>query len=197
MENITLESLIEEQKKRIPLLKYIPDPPHCFGFAYYCYEKADEYQKWLATASRFIGINFPNDKDVLAFEKISKKDITPNQQRKLLAILEAFSSLPTIIHSQTDKQGEITVNTSINNSNSQSQSQEQFTAVKIFLEAIKDDLTGKQVKELKQIVNDNNGDLVKSKNGIVQKLKSFGSDIAANIVANILTHPAIWSGFIK
>lgn len=195
MENITLESLIEEQKKRIPLLKYIPDPPHCFGFAYYCYEKADEYQKWLATASRFIGINFPNDKDVLEFEKISKKDITPNQQRKLLAILEAFSSLPTIIHSQTDKQGEITVNTNINNSNSQSQSQEQFTAVKIFLEAIKDDLTGKQIKEIKQVVIDNDNDLEKSKNGIMQKLKSFGSDVAANIIANILTNPAIWSGF--
>lgn len=194
MENITLESLIEEQKRRIPLLKYVPDPPHCFGFAYYCYDKADEYQKWLATASRFIGINFPNDKDVLEFERISKKEITPNQQRKLLAILEAFSCLPTIIHNKTNNQGEITVNTNINNSNSQSQSQEQSTAVKIFLEAIKDDLTGKQVKEIKQVVADNNNDLEKSKNGIMQKLKSFGSDVAVNIIANILTNPAIWSG---
>ena len=79
MAEITLASLIEEQKKRISQLKYVPDPPGCFGFAYYHYEKSDEYQKWLATTNRFIGINFPNDKDVSEFEKVSKEEITPQQ----------------------------------------------------------------------------------------------------------------------
>ena len=32
MSDITLESLIQEQKDRIAQLKYKPDPPGCWGF---------------------------------------------------------------------------------------------------------------------------------------------------------------------
>lgn len=35
MEEITLDSLIREHELRIDNLKYKPNPPHCFGFAYY------------------------------------------------------------------------------------------------------------------------------------------------------------------
>ena len=197
MAEITLASLIEEQKKRISQLKYVPDPPGCFGFAYYHYEKSDEYQKWLATTNRFIGINFPNDRDVHEFEETSRKELSPDQQQRLLAILEALSCLPTVIHKNdnidTDNKGEITVNTNINNSNSQSQSQEQSMAINLFLEAIKDDLTGRQVKELKEVIEDSGNDKEKARDGIITKLKSFGSDVASNIVANIITNPMIWS----
>ena len=37
-------------------------------------------------------------------------------------------------------------------------------------------------------------DLQKARPGIIEKLKSFGADVASNIVANLLTNPAIWSG---
>jgi ferritin-like metal-binding protein YciE len=84
------------------------------------------------------------------------------------------------------------VNTNINNSNSQSQSQSM--ALNIFIEAIKDDLTGRQIKELKQIVENENGDIEKTRPKIVNKLLSFGKDVASNIVANLLTNPSIWSG---
>lgn len=196
MDKITLDSLIEEQKQRMPLIKFAPDPPGCFGFAYYYYERQDEYQRWLATTNRFIEINFPNDKDVSEFEKISKEEITPDQQQKLLAILEAFSRLPIVIYGKNDVNnlGKITVNTNINNSNSQSQNQEQSLVVNIFLEAIRDDLAGKQIKELKEIIAESGNDKEKARNRILAKLKSFGSDVAANIAANIITNPIIWSG---
>ena len=64
MSDITLESLIQEHKERIGQLKYKPDPPGCWGFSYYYYDDSESYQKWLATAKRFIGIKYPNDKDV-------------------------------------------------------------------------------------------------------------------------------------
>lgn len=195
MEKITLTSLIEEQKARIPQLKYVPSPPRCIGFSYYYYDKSDEYQKWLATTNRYIGIHFPNDKDVTEFEKISKEKISPSQQQKLLAILEALASLPMVICDKSDtvKKGGITVNTNINNSNNQSQSQEQSFAINMFLEAIKDDLNGKQIKELKKVIDESGNDKEKAKNGIISKLKSFGSDVASNIVANIIMNPMIWS----
>ena len=66
-------------------------------------------------------------------------------------------------------------------------------AVEMFLDAIKDDLTGKQIKELKKIINEAGDDKEKARSGIISKLKSFGSDVVANIVANIITNPMIWT----
>lgn len=203
MSDITLESLIQEHKERIDLLKYQPDPPGCWGFSYYYYEDSEAYQKWLAKTKRFIAINYPRDKYVNEFEVVSNGNKSPEQQKKLLAILEAFAVLPTVIPDNritqvAEKKGDgkdsINVVTTINNSNSQSQDQRQSLAVELFIEAIKDDLTGRQIKELKAVVADVNNDLQKARPGIITKLKEFGSDVASNIVANILTNPSIWSG---
>lgn len=205
MKEITLDSLIQEHKLRMNNLRYKPDPPHCFGFSYYYYDDDTCYQKWLATTKRYLGIAFPNDKDIKEFDAVSSEKLSPQQQRKLLAILEAFSSLPSIIPDARiteikEKEGKghnaINVTTNINNSNqqSQTQTQEQTLAVELFIEAIKDDLTGRQIKELKQVVNDADGDLQKARPGIIDELKSFGSDVASNIVANLLTNPMIWGG---
>lgn len=203
MSDITLESLIQEHKERIDLLKYQPDPPGCWGFSYYYYEDSEAYQKWLAKTKRFIAINYPSDKYVNEFEVVSNGNKSPEQQKKLLAILEAFAVLPTVIPDNritqvAEKKGDgkdsINVVTTINNSNSQSQDQGQSLAVELFIEAIKDDLTGRQIKELKAVVADVNNDLQKARPGIITKLKEFGSDVASNIVANILTNPSIWSG---
>ena len=201
--DITLESLIQEHKERIDLLKYQPDPPGCWGFSYYYYEDSEAYQKWLAKTKRFIAINYPSDKYVNEFEVVSNGNKSPEQQKKLLAMLEAFAVLPTVIPDNritqvAEKKGDgkdsINVVTTINNSNSQSQDQRQLLAVELFVEAIKDDLTGRQIKELKAVVAGANNDLQKARPGIMAKLKEFGSDIVSNIVANILTNPAIWSG---
>ena len=116
----------------------------------------------------------------------------------LLNILESFVKMPTVIpakktNSKIAKE-QVNINTTINNTNSQSQSQKQNIAVDLFLEAIKDDLTGRQIKEIKQVVADNNNDLDKAKPTIIEKLKIFGSDVTANIVANLITNPLIWGG---
>ena len=202
MNIITLESLIQEHKERISQLKYEPNPQGSWGYDYYYYENDEAYQKWLATTKRYIGIKFPNDKDVVEFETISREDLSPDQQNGLLAILEALSSLPSIIPDKSgiDEKKEIektiNVTTNITNSNrqSQTQNQEQSLAVDLFIEAIKDDLTGRQIKELKEIVTDAGNDLQKARTGIIDKLKSFGSDVMSNIIANIITNPIIWSG---
>lgn len=203
MNDITLESLIQEHKERIGQLKYKPDPPGCWGLSYYYYEDSESYQRWLATTKRFIGIMYPNDKDVNEFESISKEKLGLEQQKRLLAILEAFAALPTVIpNNRTTQVNEkkdkgkdaINVVTTINNSNSQSQNQEQSLAVELFIEAIKDDLTGRQIKELKSVVAEADNDLQKARPGIIAKLKEFGADVASNIVANLLTNPIIWGG---
>ena len=116
----------------------------------------------------------------------------------LLAILEAFAALPITVPSskpspnkQDKEQVPVNVTTNINNSNSQTQNQQQSFAIELFLEAIKDDLTGRQIKELKAVVAKADNNLQKARPGIIEKLKSFGTDVASNIVANLLTNPEI------
>lgn len=196
--SITLEALIQEHKERLPYLHDIGDV-----FSYYEYPDMGAYHKWLAKTIRYIEIQYPNDKYVVEFCEVSKQNIYPDQQRKLLAILEAFAVLPTVILDKRteqviEKKGKgkdaINVITTINNSNSQSQSQEQSLAVELFIEAIKDDLTGRQIKELKSVVAESDNDLQKARPSIIAKLKEFGTDVASNIVANLLTNPMIWGG---
>lgn len=157
----------------------------------------DNYHIWLSTTKRYIGLHYPQDKDIAEFERISNEELSPNQQNKLLGILKAFATIPTVNSDnlQDNKgDGAIQVTTNINNSNSQTQSQQQSLVVELFLEAIKDDLTGRQIKELKAVVAEADNDLKKARPGIIEKLKSFGADVASNIVANLLTNPAIWGG---
>ena len=198
MSDITLESLIQEHKERMPYLRNVGDM-----LPYYEYPNMEAYHKWLAKTIRYIEIQYPNDKYVVEFCEVSKQNIYPDQQQKLLAILEAFAVLPTVIPDNrttqvTEKKGKgkdaINVVTTINNTNSQSQTQEQSLAVQLFIEAIKDDLTGRQIKELKAVVEEADNDLQKARPGILAKLAEFGSDVASNIVANLLTNPMIWGG---
>jgi len=104
MEEISLDSLILEHEFRIKNLRYKPNPPRCFEFAYYYYDDDNAYKLWLAKVKRYIGIHFSNDKDVTEFETISKKDITPEQQRTLLAILKALAILPIVVPENHDIQ---------------------------------------------------------------------------------------------
>lgn len=193
MEKITLDSLIEEQKKRIETLQYNNGPV----LPYYSYPDMKGYESWLAKTKRFIRAQYTNDKDADEFENISKQKLSKKQQIQLLAILEAFNSfpdiIPTIDEANVYNKESPTMQVNIHNTNSQSQNQEQSLAVNLFLEAIKDDLTGRQVKELKEVIAESGGDKEKARDGIITKLKSFGSDVASNIVANIITNPLIWS----
>ena len=191
MEDITLEALIKEFRDRIPRLRKLKEI-----ITYYKYDDMEEYENWLATTKRFLRIHYPNDKYVSDFEEISNNRLSEDQQRKMLAILEAIAKLPTVVPQKTKEQtGKgVSVITNVNNTNSQSQNQEQSLAIDMFLEAIKDDLTGKQIKELREVLAASGNDEEKARSGIIEKLKSFGSNVAANIVANILTNPIIGGG---
>lgn len=118
------------------------------------------------------------------FEKIASQSPSPKGHDKLLAILKAFKEIPQTITTPKEVQNGGVV---ITNSNSQSQNQQQ--AANIFLEAISDELTGKQVKELKAALSEEKGG---KKGPLMEKVKSFGLDTLSNILANIVTNPAIW-----
>jgi len=192
--SITLEELIQEHKERIKILRY-----HREAFIpYYDYENMETYHLWIEKTKRYIRQNFSNDPAVKEFETLSSKEVEPEQQRRLGAIIEAFAIIPASELQKRTKSSKKEVgegvNITINNTNSHSQNQKQSMAVELFIEAIKDDLTGRQIKELKSVVAEADNDLQKARSGILAKLKEFGADVASNIVANILTNPMIWGG---
>lgn len=192
--SITLEELIQEHKERIKILRY-----HSETFIpYYDYENMETYHLWIEKTKRYMRQNFSGDPAINEFETLATKALEPEQQKRLLAIVEALAIIPASTpRQQIDsrrKDTEKGVNITITNTNSQSQNQEQSLAVQLFIEAIKDDLTGRQIKELKAVVAEADNDLQKARPGILAKLAEFGSDVASNIVANLLTNPVIWGG---
>lgn len=186
-----LEALIQEQRDRIPKLKR-----EVGAFAYYVYESSvkEGYIKWRENAKRFLEINFTGDKHIDEFNKTCDEiNLTPNQQKKLLAILEAFEKYPQVIENNkvSNQNGSINIHNNISNTNTQNQSQQQ--GIEIFIKSLEDELSVSQLKELKQVVKEEEGDLEKAKTKLIDKIRSFGKDVASNILANIITNPAIWS----
>ncbi|MFC0603123.1 hypothetical protein [Winogradskyella pulchriflava] len=73
------------------------------------------------------------------------------------------------------------------------QMQSQTVNVNIIWESIEDELTGKQLKELKKILKGKDKPESKKKK-ILEKLAEFGTGVASNILSTILTNPGIISG---
>lgn len=191
----TLEALIKEQNERILQLEERLPPPNVIMPPYYEYEDKSFYTKWLQRTKRFLYTQFPGDKDVDNFERISKKKLRPAQQKELLAILEAFLEYPDIVEKENPNRSNrnININTNISNTNTQSQQQSQQQTIEILVKALEDQLSISQRKELRQVVDEEKGDLEKAKPKLIDKIKSFGENVASNILANIISNPAIWS----
>lgn len=193
----TLEALIKEQKERIHQLEKRLPTPNVIMSSYYVYEDNRLYMKWLTRTKRFLDTQFPGDKDVDNFGRISKEKLCPEQQEELLAILEAFLEYPDIVEKEKPNSSKgyknININNNISNTNTQSQQQSQQQTIEILVKALEDQLSVTQLKEIKQIVEEEKGDLEKAKPKLIDKIKSFGENVASNILANIITNPAIWS----
>lgn len=151
--------------------------------SWYEYTNHGAFQEWVQKTTRFLHTHYRGDIMIEEFEEIASQSPSPKGHDKLLAILKAFKEIPQTITTPKEVQNGGVV---ITNSNSQSQNQQQ--AANIFLEAISDELTGKQVKELKAALAEEKGG---KKGPLVEKVKSFGLDTLSNIVANIVTNPAI------
>ena len=71
------------------------------------------------------------------------------------------------------------------------QNQNQTVNINLLIGALEDELTVSQLREVNEIMNSGEQKSEKKKK-LIDKLKSFGSDVASNVLANILTNPNIW-----
>lgn len=198
MSTITIETLLSEGYEILDGITEIPPYP---GEAQYysVYELADEsvYERWKNVVIRYLSVNYANDISIAdlkeAIYSFEKYDYQPSSMRKMLGILEAYKTIPISISEKCDSPNKASI--VINNTNSQTQSQTQ--SCDMIIKSIEDAFTVSQLKELKHIVNAQNGDLEKAKPKLVEKIKSFGADMAPSIVANILTNPSVWASLFS
>ena len=107
-----------------------------------------------------------------------------NESKKLIeALIKDVSrfGLPDI---QPKKDNGVSINIT------QHQNQSTKISISLIVEAIQDELKGSQLRELQEVISNKEMNNEEKKSKIVDKLKSFGSDIASNIIANLLTNPA-------
>lgn len=164
-----LSSLIYEGNVIKGKIEYIPSPEGVVRlFHEYKFEDYQIFEIWKNSALRLLSSEF-QDRSVKDFEEVVKKMNNtnyPSSMDKLIGILVSCKAIPKIEQDLPNK--EINHAPTINIHNTQNQSQSQEFAVNIFIEAIKDELTGKQVKEMKEILN-KEGNTEKGKEKIIEK----------------------------
>jgi hypothetical protein len=110
-----------------------------------------------------------------------------SQQAKEL-IKSIIDDLKTFGIPEVNKsENESGINISVN------QMQNQSVNISIVWETIEDELTGKQIKELKKILKGKDKPEDKKKK-IFEKLTEFGTSVASNVLSTILTNPGIIGG---
>lgn len=190
-----LETLIQEGNEIVKTVSYVKAPSGIIRM-YDVYKVEDEsrYQTWKSKSMRLLNVNFKDDMECKAFAEAAnffdKSHNTPKYLKEMVGILISCKEIPNNVKQQKEVKQEhssaVTVN--VNQSQKQNQSQE----INIFIDAIADELTGKQYKELKSIAQENPNP-ENSKRKIAEKIKSFGGDVLSNIVANIVTNPSVWN----
>ena len=182
---------IEELIQRGMELKNSLQEVHSQWGTYYKHPNQDAYEEWLMLTKRYINTQYYGDKSTEEFEKIAADvNPSPKQLAKMLGILGAMKQIPQIARTCEQKEQKPLV--SITNTQNQSQSQSQNVMLKVFVEALHEELSGRQIRELKSVAEDENLNEEEKKSTILDKIKEFGKDTLASIVANVLTNPTIW-----
>lgn len=83
-------------------------------------------------------------------------------------------------------------NLHINITQNQQQNQETKISLSFLIDSIQEELKGSELKQIQTIIDDEQIEPETKKNKIVETLKKFGGDVATNIIANILTNPALY-----
>jgi hypothetical protein len=189
IKNMNIENLIVQGEILTPTISYVPAGQNVIRtYSVYTTSEQENYQNWQSSVLRFVKTYHSSD---LGEVKEVLKRLNPENHRKLMGILKAIKLLPN----EPEKSNETKNSTNnINITNTQSVSQQ--LTLNIFLDAIKDEITGKDFKSLKEIMKDYKKDPEETKNKVIEKIKGFGGDVLSNIVANILTNPSIYGGLL-
>lgn len=188
-----LEELIEEGEKLSSDIKYSSGGDLVFPHYFFTDRKA--YIEWLERCHYWTSINnkLSIPKIQGFYDNLTAKRVKKNEHPQLLNTLKAMLRYPQRKNTESKEMPAtvVYVEQTQGQNQFQEQSQSQKLIQKVFIEAIKNDLTSTQQKELQTILEAHKGNIEKAKPKLKDKLLSFGKDIASNILANILTNPNV------
>ncbi|TDQ23832.1 hypothetical protein [Tenacibaculum caenipelagi] len=180
-----LDDLISQGEKLTDSIYHVPAGSGVLRFnSVYSTRKKEEYQNWQSSSQRFIKTYFPSD---LEDFRRNTEQLSPNNHQKMMGILRAIKLMPEE-PIKTSGKGSGNTNITINNT--------QQIVLNLFTEAVKDEITGKEYKELKEILKNYEREPEKTTSEIKEKLKKMGGDVLTNIITNILTNPNIYGGLM-
>lgn len=184
---MTIDDLIQEGKRLKPTIFEVKNG---YGngvnpsIKLYKSHEENAYNSWLLKSKRYLEANHNNEESQTEFKSLSKS-LYPVHHEKLVSILEAIKLFPTKKNTKSESETD-GINININNS------LHQQISISIVLEVLKNELTGSQYKEIYEIIKSND-EPVSTKLKVIEKLKSFGENTLSNIIAGLITNPAIWS----
>lgn len=157
-----------------------------------------EYYSWNLSVVSKLEIICPNNSIIQSVRKINAVgwdyDGTPNAKQTAKTLLNGLIQdiedfgLERLNPKPANEKG---LNVSVNQSNQQQQSTNVSINLEFILDILKGELRSSEIEELKEILEDDVEPKQKKKN-FIEKIKSFGSDVASNILANILTNPQVY-----
>ena len=193
---MTKEELISKIEELILKGQELKNSIYVFGqdafFNYYKSSKEEEYKKWIQSIKRLIDTMFPSSKERL---KPYADKITPEYHMEILGLLEGIKIFP--YEPENEIKGKSSDRITINNNQNNIQNNTQQVIFNIFIDAIRDEITGKELKELKEIMKNYEKNPEETKSTLLEKIKGFGKDVLSNIMANIITNPDFYSTFLN
>jgi hypothetical protein len=164
---------------------------------------SEQFNSWQkSTTLTLVNVFSESDKRIKSFEEIESYHFyaVSGIDRTQKAIIQAKELLENIIKDIQDfgipkklnySENKSGINISVNQNNTQHQSTNISIQLDFLVEILKDELKGGQIKELKGILESSDEPEGKTKR-FIDKIKSFGSDVASNILANLLTNPQVY-----
>lgn len=155
----------------------------------------DQYDQWRADSFRLFETHF--DMKDIVFGEISRQRIfiyTKRSKSYVEIILRAMRSCYRIPYHKTAEEKaepqilQTPVNINIHNENKQTQSQTQ--EFNVLVESLKNSIAPYQLDELKQLAN-SDSPVTEKRKSLFDKIMSFGTNVGASVLANILTKPEI------
>jgi hypothetical protein len=149
------------------------------------YDKAVNYKQEVKTIQQNLGILISSNSDtnIMGWNLQEIKGWLEGLLNSIKKEIE-FIGLPSSKDVKIDK--------SVNINVTQNQQQSLNQNIQLFLDSIKNDLTGRQYNELVSVARSEKSP-EKAKVKIIQKLEDFGLNVCASIIANIITNPTIWA----
>lgn len=163
----------------------------------------DDFISWRNSAVQRLQIICPNNPIISQVQKIRATTtytgdsivhkVIPNVKLMLESLKEDIQTVGIETYHNNENHSENRNVVTVNNTNSQNQSQnqEQSISFEFVIDCLKKGLRDTELEELKDILESNDAPKIKKKK-FSEKLLSFGSDVASNILANVLTNPQIY-----